>query len=172
MISDVLLRPAIALHMAGYHHQCQPLLEAVLEVAAQFNTLVEPSASLSQPDFPGGRVCSSRSAVGSISVKFCRNRHACGLANAPYLPHTSGWRHALLRWQTLKQYSMEKLCDVTPWSNRRLSSIFESCCHGLLVDIVGWEGNVHLEQGDRLCLMCPTSSISLEVVHSLLTARN
>ena len=43
------------------------------------------------------------------------------------------------------------------WSNRRLLSRFRSGCHGLHVDTGLWEGNVHLDRGDRLCLVCNSS---------------
>ena len=43
------------------------------------------------------------------------------------------------------------------WSNRRLLSRFRSGCHGLHVDTGQWEGNVHRDWGDRLCLVCNSS---------------
>ena len=53
------------------------------------------------------------------------------------------------------------------WSNRRLLSRFRSGCHGMCVDTGRWEGNVYLDQGDRLCLVCNSSQAVEDEQHSL-----
>ena len=53
------------------------------------------------------------------------------------------------------------------WSNRRLLSRFRSGCHGLRVDTGRWEGNVHLDRGDRLCLVCNSSQAVEDEQHFL-----
>ena len=52
-------------------------------------------------------------------------------------------------------------------SNRRLLSRFRSGCYGLRVDTGQWEGNVHLDRGDKLCLVCNSAQAVEDEQHFL-----
>ena len=61
---------------------------------------------------------------------------------------------ALFRTLQPEYVYAQYLSEVKCFSNRRLLSRFRSGCHGLRVDTGRWEGSVHLDRKDGLCLVC------------------